>query len=152
MSGGSHNYLYRAEMPDIINRTADMLDMEKALIQEGYPDIARDVRRLIEYCLSAENTIGILFAKLEDVFHAIEWYHSADYGRDTLIDHLEAYRKAEHPAADVVEVVRCKDCEYCEERHYEENGEMPYIKFTCKWSSYSHSPNDFCSLGERKEK
>ena len=53
--------------------------------------------------------------------------------------------------ADVVKVVRCKDCKYCEERHYEENGEMPYIKLTCKWSNYSHLPNDFCSLGERKE-
>jgi hypothetical protein len=55
------------------------------------------------------------------------------------------------PTADVVEVVRCKDCRYCEEAHYEEEGEKPYIKLKCKWSNYSHQPNDYCSYGERKE-
>ena len=54
------------------------------------------------------------------------------------------------PTADVVEVVRCKDCMYCKEFHYEEPGEEPYIKLMCKWSCYSHQPNDFCSYGERK--
>lgn len=55
------------------------------------------------------------------------------------------------PTADAVEVVRCKDCKYCEERHYEETGEKPYIKLVCKWSDYSHHPNDFCSYGKRRE-
>lgn len=53
---------------------------------------------------------------------------------------------------DCVEVVRCKDCLYCEECHYEEDGEKPYIKLKCKWSNYSHHPNDYCSLGEKKNK
>lgn len=57
----------------------------------------------------------------------------------------------ETPAADVVEVVRCKDCTYCEEHHYEYEGEEPYIKLICKWSNYSHQPNDYCSYGERRE-
>jgi hypothetical protein len=55
------------------------------------------------------------------------------------------------PTADVVEVVRCKNCKYCEEAHYEEEGEKPYIKLKCKWSNYSHQPNDYCSYGERSE-
>ena len=55
------------------------------------------------------------------------------------------------PTEDVVEVVRCKDCRYCEECHYEEEGEKPYIKLKCKWSNYSHQPNDYCSIGERRE-
>ena len=93
MSGGSHNYLCWAQMPDIISRTADMEDMEQTLIQEGYTDIAKDVRRLIEYCKSAEIRISVLFEQLEDVFHDIEWYHSADIGKETLIKRLEQYRK-----------------------------------------------------------
>lgn len=93
MSGGSHNYLCYAELTEIIGRTADMEDMEKILIAEGYIDIARDVRRLIEYCLSAENRICVLFEQLENVFHDIEWYHSADIGKETLIKSLEEYRK-----------------------------------------------------------
>lgn len=51
---------------------------------------------------------------------------------------------------DFAEVVRCKDCKYCEECHYEEEGEEPYIKLKCKWSNYSRQSNDYCSYGERK--
>lgn len=93
MSGGSHNYLCWAEMPDIIGRTADMEDIEQTLIQEGYTDIAKDVRRLIEYCKSAETRISVLFEQLENVFHDIEWYDSADISKETLIKRLEQYRK-----------------------------------------------------------
>ena len=93
MSGGSHNYLCYAEMPDIIVRTADMEEMEQDLIELGYADIAKDVRRLIEYCKSAQIRVGVLFEQLEDVFHDVEWYHSADIGKETLIERLEQYRK-----------------------------------------------------------
>ena len=93
MSGGSHNYLCYAQMPDVIGRTADMEEMEQDLIKLGYTDIAKDVRRLIEYCKSAEIRIGVLFEQLEDVFHDVEWYHSADIGEETLIKGLEQYRK-----------------------------------------------------------
>jgi hypothetical protein len=93
MSGGSHNYLCWAQMPEVIGRTADMEQMEQILVQMGYTDIAKDVRRLIEYCKSAEIRIGVLFEQLEDVFHDIEWYHSADIGEETLIKRLEQYRK-----------------------------------------------------------
>jgi hypothetical protein len=80
-------------MPDIIGRTADMEDMEQILIAMGYTDIAKDVRRLIEYCKSAEIRIGVLFEQLENVFHDIEWYHSGDIGEETLIKRLKRYRK-----------------------------------------------------------
>ena len=93
MSGGSHNYLCYAEMPDIIGRTADMEEMEQNLIELGYIDVAKDVRRLIEYCKSAQIRIEVLFEQLENVFHDVEWYHSGDIGRETLIERLEQYRK-----------------------------------------------------------
>ena len=47
-------------------------------------------------------------------------------------------------------VVMCKDCVYCEEHHYEEEGEKPYIKLTCKWRKYAHIPTDFCSFAKMK--
>lgn len=47
--------------------------------------------------------------------------------------------------------VYCKDCLHCKEKHYEENGEDPYVKLTCKYSNYSHQPTDFCSYGERRD-
>ena len=93
MSGGSFNYLCITEMPDIMNRTEDMKDIEAELIKLGYTDIAKDIRRLIEYCLSAENRIDTMFEQLKDVFFAVEWYSSGDIDKDDLIEKLELYRK-----------------------------------------------------------
>ena len=93
MSRGSHNYLCYTEFPEIMNRTSDMVDVEKELIKLGYTDIAKDVRRLIEYCLTAENAISVLRENLEDVFHDVEWYCSGDISKETLIERLEQYRK-----------------------------------------------------------
>ena len=93
MSGENHNYLCYAEYPEIMNRTSDMVDIEKELIKLGYTDIAKDVRRLIEYCLTAENAISVLRENLEGVFHDVEWYCSAKISKKTLIERLEQYRK-----------------------------------------------------------
>ncbi len=56
----------------------------------------------------------------------------------------------ETPAADVVAVVRCRDCRFYYDKHYEDEGEPPYIKRCCKYSNHTRQPDDFCSLGERK--
>lgn len=92
MSGGSFNYLCYAEMPDILCKTNDMADMEEYLIRMGYTDIAKDVRRLIEYCKTAEIRVSVLFEQLQEVFRAIEWKVSGDIGEDDLIKKLEKYR------------------------------------------------------------
>lgn len=47
------------------------------------------------------------------------------------------------PAADVVEVVRCKDC-----KHYKDNHRC-YSKYS-NMDNY-RSPNDYCSYGERED-
>ncbi len=50
---------------------------------------------------------------------------------------------------DVQPVIYCKDCKYRKEHHYEVSGEPPYIKYECKFTKYSMSPNGFCSFGVR---
>ena len=95
MSGGSHNYLCYAELPDVIGRTADMEQIEQTLIEKGYTDIAEDVRRLIEYCKSAQIRVGVLFTQLCGVFHDVEWYDSGDIGESSLINKLESYRNGD---------------------------------------------------------
>ena len=92
MSGGSLSYLYNKQFPEVCNYIDEMKKVEKELISQGYTDIARDVRRLIEYCLTAENRISVLFDNLSDVFHAVEWYYSSDYSEDSLIKELDRYR------------------------------------------------------------
>ena len=50
------------------------------------------------------------------------------------------------PTADVVEVVRCKDCRYWQDN----NGGYPHPE--CRWID-DETPNadDYCSFGEREE-
>ncbi len=47
-------------------------------------------------------------------------------------------------------VVRCKDCRFYEEKHYEDEGEKPYIKRVCKILNKQFQPTFFCCLGEEK--
>ena len=50
------------------------------------------------------------------------------------------------PSADVVPVVRCKDCKYWQDN----NGGYPHEE--CRWG-HGETPdaNDFCSYGEQKD-
>ena len=54
-----------------------------------------------------------------------------------------------HPTADVVEVVRCLDCQWCEQVEGKKN------VWSCYCRRFRHSRevdvNDYCSYGERKE-
>lgn len=59
---------------------------------------------------------------------------------------LQMIAAATLPAADIVEVVRCKDCE-----HYETH--KPSVTLNCERDGrlIPMMPNDFCSYGKRKE-
>ena len=51
-----------------------------------------------------------------------------------------------------VDVVRCKDCKYCEVVYpYKEIGEEPIKGHYCKLYNSYKKQTDFCSYGERKE-
>lgn len=51
------------------------------------------------------------------------------------------------PTADVVEVVRCKDC-----RYWQEYQEGHYPNELCPWDkNETTDEDDYCSYGERKE-
>lgn len=95
MSGGSFNYLYCRDIDELMNNTSDLEEMRDYLISYGYEDIAKDTQRLIEYIKSAECVIGTLKDMLEPVFHAVEWYESADWGKEKMIEVLEKYRRKE---------------------------------------------------------
>ena len=53
---------------------------------------------------------------------------------------------ASPPAADVVPVVRCKDCKYLVNATVNDNGFL-----ICDISDMEITPDDFCSYGERKD-
>ena len=95
MSGGSLNYLCYKEPHQLFDYVGEMEAAEEFLIKKGDLDIAKDVRRLIEYIRSAENRVSVLSEQLNDVFHAVEWRLSADYGDKSLQEALDRYRGKE---------------------------------------------------------
>lgn len=52
----------------------------------------------------------------------------------------------------LIEVIRCKDCRFLEEKHYEDEVEKPYVKLVCKLLKKQFQPNDFCSYAEKRLK
>lgn len=67
-------------------------------------------------------------------------YHETHYIRDAVINTI---RRME--AADVAEVVRCKDCVYYQDNN---NG---YPHNECRWrSDETPDADDFCSMAERR--
>lgn len=100
MSGGSLNYLYCKDAEDLFQHYEDLKYAEQVLIDRGYMDIAKDVRRLLEYLYTAQNRIDVLNDQLKDVFYAIEWCASSDIGEEDLIKYLEEYRNKGSEDAD----------------------------------------------------
>lgn len=82
----------------------------------------------------------------------------ADYGytADVLAGLMIAERVIDNaPTADVVDVVRCKDCKHFHRAILEEvDGHQPdWGICDCEWfncEDYDVTENDFCSYGERR--
>ena len=70
------------------------------------------------------------------------------FNADAIRNHLKPLWDAvvDTPAADVAEVVRCKDCEYLVNTTINANGFL-----ICDISDMEIAPDDFCSYGERRE-
>lgn len=54
------------------------------------------------------------------------------------------------PAADVVKVVRCKDCKYYKKGFAGEHSNYCDCHTVTSFEKFFCKPNDFCSYGERK--
>ncbi len=63
---------------------------------------------------------------------------------------MEAVRQL--PAADVVPVVRCRDCKYVRKFRSEESAKKFGQVYECvRYTIPCPNPTDFCSYGKRKE-
>lgn len=74
-------------------------------------------------------------------------FFNKNLGVPDLLKWLEA-----QPTADVVPIVRCKDCQNCEVIYpVKIIGEEPEEVYYCKAHNGSRNPKDFCSYGRRKD-
>ena len=56
------------------------------------------------------------------------------------------------PTADVVEVVRCKDCKRCYEKRTKHGNQLMRFCMRMDGNEYQVNANDFCSYGAPKER
>ena len=59
---------------------------------------------------------------------------------------------AKMPIADVVEVVRCKNCKRCYEKRTNLNNQLMRFCMRMDGNEYQVNANDFCSYGTPKER
>jgi len=79
MSGGSYDYL--CWNTDDLERRRGMVDaMAKRLEELGYRDAARATRNVLYLLDGARQAADAL----SDVWHAVEWRDSGDYGDDSM--------------------------------------------------------------------
>ena len=80
---------------------------------------------------------------------------SRDYRREkgTIQDAIKMISSSKYtPAADVVPVVRCRDCESCRKLNRKNADENNYVEgvLWCTSLDWGVWPDDFCSYGERR--
>lgn len=97
----------------------------------------------------AENELGKSMPRLETPDGRGERDYEIEIAQTAFVDAIVVIQRL--PAADVVPVVRCRDC-----RHYKEHRTKKYGNLICKCTrmgkydmDYPVKPDDFCSYGEK---
>ena len=90
-------------------------------------------------------------AKYIDVENVdLETIHTSHMGYSSNADIAEWLN--DQPTADVVEVVRCKDCKRCYEKRTKLNNQLMRFCMRIDGNEYQVNANDFCSYGTPKER
>jgi repressor LexA len=119
------------------------LAIERFVKENGYPPTVRELCRI----LGVTSTSSIIF-RLKSLKE--KGYISYTNGGRRTIRIIKRIDDASTVYADVVEVVRCKDCKHW----YEQEGVCLKIYSAGAVSSYAwqfRNPDDYCSYGERKD-
>jgi len=95
MSGGAYEYLYvwAGDLDELIKRRGDLEAMSERLSGLPYAkDAALETERLLAMIQRFEIQVRARGEALKDVWHAVEWWDSADYGEDQVKEALARYR------------------------------------------------------------
>ena len=92
------------------------------------------------------------YIKLEDALQvcseAEEWYTETNEQQCAVVSDDIYQQIANLPTADVVEVVRCKDCKHA--TFYSCKNDSCYKGIICKYRIGTDDENFYCSYGERR--
>ena len=94
MSGGSFNYLCHTwDLNGLIDKCGDLEAMASELSGLGYAqDAARETEELVVMLRQWEVRATVRIERLREVWKAVEWWRSCDYGEDRVREALAEYR------------------------------------------------------------
>ena len=82
----------------------------------------------------------------------LDLFYVASAGQDKMFVKVVEQVVEDTPTADVVEVVRCKDCKRCYEKRTKRNNQLMRFCMRMDGNEYQVNANDFCSYGTPKER
>ena len=82
----------------------------------------------------------------------LDLFYVASAGQDKMFVKVVEQVVEDTPAADVVEVVRCKDCKRCYEKRTKLNNQLMRFCMRMDGNEFQVNANDFCSYGTPKER
>lgn len=89
MSGGSFDYLYIKETHQVVEMRDDVERMQKELERLNHWDAARRTADVLQYIQAIRN----VQEDIADVWQAVEWCCSSDWGPDQVETAVEKWRK-----------------------------------------------------------
>lgn len=94
MSGGSFNYLCHATCAeDIVEKRYYLEQMAEELERRpGMEDAAVETRRLLLDLQAFDVRVQATTKRIGDLWHAVEWQRSSDYGQEQVDTALAKYR------------------------------------------------------------
>lgn len=94
MSGGSYDYLCQAyDLGDLIKKQGRLQEMADRLAGIGYAtDAAKETEELVVMLRQWQVRASVRLARLADVWKAVEWTDSCDWGEAAIHKALATYR------------------------------------------------------------
>ena len=94
MSGGSFNYLYRVDEQDLTSRIYDVKEMLKTLRTYRFASYAvSEMQAIIDESEGFQKSIEAKLDALRDVWQAVEWHVSNDFGEGDVVEVLEKFNQ-----------------------------------------------------------
>lgn len=94
MSGGSYNYLFLQDYPEICEKQADLADMRDRLIALGYEDAAKETESILLLMESFRIRLDTRLDRLKPIWEAVEWADSGDSGLEDVQKAIDEYRES----------------------------------------------------------
>jgi hypothetical protein len=96
MSGGSYDYLYGKDPYSILEAQDDLERMSNRLAGLGYAeDAAKETEEFVLIIRQFLNRAGARIDRLAQVWKAVEWWDSCDWGEEETKKALAKYRGEE---------------------------------------------------------